>query len=92
MSSYCVKCRKQTQSNDLKIVESKGRFMQKSACAVCGTRKSAFVKGQADQKQEASEPQKKRRAKPEGNVPQKPAKVPKKADANKLDPKLTVNQ
>ena len=44
---FCVKCRKDTENIDPKIVRTKNNilFMQ-SKCSVCGIKKSRFVKEQ----------------------------------------------
>ena len=45
MSSYCLKCRKNTESNNPKIARTKnGRIMFLSKCAVCDSKKSKFVR------------------------------------------------
>ena len=50
MLLYCLKCRKNTQSKNQKVVRDKnGRMMFLSKCAVCDSKKSKFFK-----KQEAS--------------------------------------
>ena len=51
MLSYCLKCKKNTESIDQKgSATSNGRIMILSKCAICGSRKLKFVK-----KQEAKE-------------------------------------
>ena len=47
MKTYCVKCRKDTENIDPKIVRTKnnGLIMQ-SKCSVCGIRKPRFLKEQ----------------------------------------------
>ena len=46
MKTYCVKCRKNTENIDPKMVKTKnGRLMQ-SKCTVCGIKKSRFMKEQ----------------------------------------------
>ena len=47
MKTYCVKCRKDTETIDPKTVrrKSNGLIMQ-SKCSVCGIKKSRFVKEQ----------------------------------------------
>ena len=47
MMIFCVKCRKDTENIDPKIVGTKNNilFMQ-SKCSVCGIKKSRFVKEQ----------------------------------------------
>ena len=45
MVSYCLKCRKTTESKNPKVPKSKnGRIMLLSKCAVCDTRKLKFTK------------------------------------------------
>ena len=47
MLSYCLKCRKNTKNINTKISEtSNGKTMILSNCAVCGTKKSKFIKTQ----------------------------------------------
>ena len=47
MSSYCLKCRKNTESKNPKVVKTKnGRIMLLSKCAVCDSKKSKFIKQQ----------------------------------------------
>ena len=41
--SYELKCRKNTESKNLKVVK---RIIVSWNCAVCGSKKSKFVKGQ----------------------------------------------
>ena len=41
MLSYCLKCRKNTESKNPKVVKTK---TVSSNCAVCGSDKSKFVK------------------------------------------------
>ena len=51
MLSYCLKCRKSTESKNPKIVRTEnGRIMLLSNCVVCNSKKSKFIK-----EQEASE-------------------------------------
>ena len=51
MLSYCLKCRKNTESKNPKVVKTKnGRKMLLSKCVVCNSKKSKFIK-----EQEASE-------------------------------------
>lgn len=41
---YCVKCKSQTETNDLQNVVSKnGRSMHRGVCAVCGKTKTQFI-------------------------------------------------
>ena len=47
MLSYCVKCRKNTETKNPKVVRTKnGRIMLLSKCAVCTSKKSKFLKEQ----------------------------------------------
>ena len=47
MKSYCLKCRKDTDDRDPKILSSSnGRAMVLSKCAICGSKKSRFFKNQ----------------------------------------------
>ena len=47
MLSYCLKCRKNTESKNPKVARLKnGRIMLLSKCAVCDTKKSKFIKQQ----------------------------------------------
>ena len=47
MNTYCVKCRKDTESIDPKMFRTKNnRFIMQSKCPVCGIKKSRFVKEQ----------------------------------------------
>ena len=47
MLSYCLKCRKNTESKNPKPPRTKnGRIMLLSKCAVCGSKKSKFIKEQ----------------------------------------------
>ena len=47
MNTYCVKCRKDTENTDTKIVRAKNnRLVMQSKCSVCGIRKSRFLKEQ----------------------------------------------
>ena len=47
MLTYCLKCKKNTKNIDPKLIETKnGRFMLSSKCAVCGSKKSKFMKEQ----------------------------------------------
>ena len=51
MSSYCLKCRKNTESKSPKAAKTKnGRIIILSKCAVCDSKKSKYIK-----KQEANE-------------------------------------
>ena len=45
MLSYCLKCRKNTESRNPKVVRTKnGRVMLVSRCSVCNSKKSEFLK------------------------------------------------
>ena len=47
MLSYCFKCRKNTESKILQIVETENRrTMLLSKCPVCDSKKSKFIKEQ----------------------------------------------
>ena len=47
MKSYFLKCRKDTENIDPKISSSSnGRAMILSKCAICGSKKSRFIKNQ----------------------------------------------
>ena len=47
MNTYCVKCRKDTENIDPKIVRTKhNRLVMQSKCSVCGIKKSRFIKEQ----------------------------------------------
>ena len=47
MLSYCFKCKKNTESVNLKVsATSNGRTMILSNCAICGSKKSKFIKNQ----------------------------------------------
>ena len=47
MLSYCLKCRKNTESKNPKVVKTKnGRIMITSNCAVCGSKNLRFIKEQ----------------------------------------------
>ena len=47
MLSYCLKCRKNTESKNPKIVKTKvRRIMLLLKCAVCDSKKSKFIKEQ----------------------------------------------
>ena len=51
MLSYCLKCKKNTESINPKVFSiSNGGTMTLSKCAICGSKKSKFIK-----KQEAKE-------------------------------------
>ena len=45
MLSYCLKCRKNTESKNPKVERTKNRrIMLLSKCAVCDSKKSKFIK------------------------------------------------
>ena len=47
MKTCCVKCRKDTENIDPKMVRAKNnRLIMQSKCSVCGIKKSRFVKEQ----------------------------------------------
>ena len=47
MESYCLKCRKNTENIIPKVSKtSTGRTMVVSKCAICGRKKSRFIKNQ----------------------------------------------
>ena len=47
MESYCLKCKKNTKNIDPKVsASSNGRVMILSKCAICGSKKSRFIKNQ----------------------------------------------
>ena len=47
MSSYCLKCRKNTESKNAKVARTKnGRIMLLSKCAMCDSEKSKLIKHQ----------------------------------------------
>ena len=47
MLSYCLKCRKNTESKNPKVARTKnGRIMLLSKCAVCDSKKPKFIKEQ----------------------------------------------
>ena len=47
MRTYCVKCRKNTENIDPRIVRTKnGKLLMQSKCIDCGIKKSRFVKEQ----------------------------------------------
>ena len=52
MKTYCVKCRKNTENTDRKMVITKiNRLIMQSKCSVCKIRKSRFVKEQEAKKE-----------------------------------------
>ena len=47
MKIYCVKCKKDTENIDPKILRTKSdRLFMQSKCSVCGVRKSKFIRKQ----------------------------------------------
>ena len=47
MLSYCLKCRKNTESINPKVSKTtNGKTMILSKCAICGSKKSKFIKEQ----------------------------------------------
>ena len=45
MFTYCLKCKKNTKNIDAKMLKAKnGRLNLLSKCAVCGSKKSRFMK------------------------------------------------
>ena len=47
MKPYCLKCRKNTENINPKVSKtSNGRTMVLSKCAICGSKKSRFIKNQ----------------------------------------------
>ena len=47
MKTFCLKCRKDTENIDPKMVREKSnRLIMPSKCSVCGIKKSRFVKEQ----------------------------------------------
>ena len=47
MKTYCVKCKKDTENINPKMVRTKNnRLIMQSKCPVCGIKKSRFVKEQ----------------------------------------------
>ena len=45
MHTYCVSCKKNTESKGAKVIKTRnGRLMLNSACSVCGNKKSRFIK------------------------------------------------
>ena len=47
MKTYCVKCKKDTENIDPKILRTKSnRLVMQSKCSACGIKKSRFVKEQ----------------------------------------------
>ena len=47
MLSYCLKCKKNTESINTKVSKTtNGKTMILSKCAICSSKKSKFIKGQ----------------------------------------------
>ena len=47
MLSYCLKCRKSTESVNPKVLKTKnGKTVILSECVICGSKKSKFIKEQ----------------------------------------------
>ena len=47
MESYCLKCKKNTKNINPQVSStSNGKVMILSKCAICGSRKSRFIKNQ----------------------------------------------
>ena len=47
MKSYCLKCGKNTENIDSRVSKtSNGRTIVLSKCAICGSKKSSFIKNQ----------------------------------------------
>ena len=47
MKSYCLKCRKNTENINSRVSKtSNNRAMVLSKCAICGSKKSRFIKNQ----------------------------------------------
>ena len=47
MKSFCLRCRKNTENIDPKVSKtSNGRTIVLSKCAICGSKKSRFIKNQ----------------------------------------------
>ena len=47
MLSYCLKCKKSTESINSKLSKTtNGKAMILSSCAICGSKKSKFIKEQ----------------------------------------------
>ena len=47
MKTYCLKCKKDTENIDPKLSStSNGKSMILSKCAICGSKKSRFIKNQ----------------------------------------------
>ena len=49
MKSYCLKCRKDTENINPRVSNtSNGKTMILSKCAICGSKKSRFIKDQEE--------------------------------------------
>ena len=47
MKPYCLKCRKDTENINSRVSNtSKGRTIKSSKCAICGGKKTRFIKNQ----------------------------------------------
>ena len=47
MLSYCLKCKKSTESINPKVLKTvNGKTMMLSKCVICGSKKSKFIKEQ----------------------------------------------
>ena len=47
MKPYCLKCRKDTENTNPRVLgTSNGKAMILSKCAICGSKKSRFIKNQ----------------------------------------------
>ena len=47
MKSYCLKCRKDTENINVRVLStSNGKAMILSKCAICDSKKSRFIKSQ----------------------------------------------
>ena len=47
MKSYCFKCRKNTENINARVSKTiNGKTMVLSKCAICGSKKSRFIKNQ----------------------------------------------
>ena len=47
MKTYCLKCRKDTENTNPKVLStSNSKAMILSKCAICGSKKSRFIKNQ----------------------------------------------
>ena len=52
MKAYCVKCRKDTENTNRKMVRTKNnRLIMQSKCSVCKIKKSRFAKEQEAKKE-----------------------------------------